>query len=52
MKTYDPEKSATDVRQANLRKMNLRVLVISMAGLVVALAVIFMIFSMGQLSPM
>ncbi len=51
MKTYDPEKSTTDVRQANPRKMNLRVLVFSMVGIVVLFAVIFMIFSMTQPSP-
>lgn len=51
MKTYDPEKSTTDVRQANPRKMNLRVLVISMVGIVVLFAVIFMTFSMTQSSP-
>lgn len=51
MKTYDPEKSTTDVRQANPRKMNLRVLVFSMVGIVVLLAIVFMIFSMTQPSP-
>ena len=50
-KTYDPEKTTTDVRQANPRKMNLRVLVISMIGVVVLLAIVFAIFSMTQTTP-
>jgi hypothetical protein len=50
-KTYDPDKSATDVRQANPRKMNLRVLVTSMVGIVVLFAIIFVIFSMTQTAP-
>lgn len=48
MKTYDPDKSATDVRQANPRKMNLRVLVTSLIGIVVLFAVIYVIFSLTQ----
>ena len=50
-KTYDPEKSATDVRQASPRKMNMRVLVFSMIGVVVLFAIIFVIFSMTQTAP-
>jgi hypothetical protein len=50
-KTYDPEKSTTEVRGANPRKMNLRVLVTSMIGVVVLFAVIFVIFSMTQTAP-
>jgi cell division septal protein FtsQ len=45
METYDPRKSTTDVRQANPRKMNLRVLVFSLIGVVLLLAVVLMIFS-------
>jgi len=40
METYDPHKSDTDVRQANPRKMNLRVLISSLIGIVVLFAVI------------
>ena len=50
-KTYDPEKSATDVRQASPRKMNMRVLVFSMIGVMVLFAIIFVIFSMTQTAP-
>jgi hypothetical protein len=50
-KTYDPEKSTTEVRGANPRKMNLRVLVTSMIGVVVLFAIIFVIFSMTQTAP-
>ncbi|SEQ06622.1 hypothetical protein SAMN05428969_1794 [Devosia sp. YR412] len=49
--TYDPDKSATDVRQANPRKMNLRVLVTSLIGVVVLFAIIYVIFSMTQTAP-
>jgi len=48
MKTYDPDKSATDVRQASPRKMNLRVLVTSLIGIVVLFAVVYVIFSLTQ----
>ena len=50
-KTYDPEKSTTEVRQASPRKMNLRVLVFSLIGVVVLFAIIFAIFSMTQTAP-
>ena len=32
METYDPNKSKTEVRQASPRKMNARVLILSMMG--------------------
>ena len=48
MKTYDPDKSATDVRQASPRKMNLRVLVTSLIGIVVLFAIVYVIFSLTQ----
>ncbi|MET3924412.1 hypothetical protein [Devosia sp. 2618] len=51
MKTYDPEKSTTDVRQANPRKMNLRVLVTSLIGVVVLLVVVYAVYSMTQTAP-
>lgn len=50
-KTYDPEKNATEVRQASPRKMNLRVLVFSMIGVIVLFAIIFAVFSMTQTAP-
>jgi hypothetical protein len=48
METYDPNKNTTEVRQASPRKMNLRVLVISLVGIVVLFAIIFFVFSMMQ----
>lgn len=51
METYDPHKSTTDVRQASPRKMNMRVLVISLIGVVVLFAIIYLIFAMSQPNP-
>ena len=51
METYDPHKSKTEVRQGSTRKMNLRVLVWSMLGLIVLFAVIYMVFTMTQPNP-
>lgn len=45
MQTYDPKKSQTEVRQANPRRMNLRVLVASMAGIVALFAIIYLVFT-------
>ncbi len=43
--TYDPQKSTTEVRQGNRRQMNLRVLLISVIIVVIAFAIIFVVFS-------
>ena len=51
METYDPHKSTTDVRQANPRKMNLRVLIMSLIGIVVLFAIVYLIFTMSQPNP-
>ena len=51
METYDPHKSKTEVRQGSPRKMNLRVLVWSMLGLIVLFAVIYMVLTMTQPNP-
>lgn len=48
METYDPHKSTTEVRQASPRKMNSRVLVISLIGVVIAFAVIYVIYSIAM----
>lgn len=48
MQTYDPDKNPTEVRQANPRKMNLRVMLISMIVVVVLFAIIFAIFASTQ----
>ena len=48
MQTYDPDKNPTEVRQASPRKMNLRVLLISLIGVVVAFAIIYLVFGVMQ----
>lgn len=48
----EPEKiTTTEARQGNGRRMNLRVLVISLIGVVVLLAVIYMVYAMQQPVP-
>ena len=51
METYDPKKSKTEVRQGSPRKMNMRVLVMSMIGIVVLFAVVYLIFTLTQANP-
>lgn len=51
METYDPQKSTTDVRQASPRKMNARVLVTSMIGVIVAFVIIYLIYTLTQSNP-
>lgn len=51
METYDPNKSTTDVRQASPRKMNLRVLVTSLVGIVVLFVIIYLVFTLTQSNP-
>lgn len=46
METYDPHKNTTEVRQANRRTMNLRVLVLGTLGIVAAFAVIYGIYAL------
>jgi hypothetical protein len=41
--TYDPHKSDTEIRQANPRKMNLRVLLFSCLLIIVAFAVVYLV---------
>ena len=48
METYDPKKNDTEVRQASPRKMNSRVLITSLIGVVVVFAIIFFVFGMTQ----
>ena len=48
METYDPHKSTTEVRQASPRKMNSRVLVMSLIGVVIAFVVIYVIYSVAM----
>ncbi|MGV3577243.1 MAG: hypothetical protein ACO1O4_19120 [Devosia sp.] len=48
METYDPHKNTTEVRQANSRKMNSRVLAMSLIGIVIAFVVIYIIYSIAM----
>jgi hypothetical protein len=46
-RTYEPEKSSTtEVRQGNGRKMNLRVLITSLVGVIVIFAIVYWIYAM------
>lgn len=51
METYDPHKNATEVRQASPRKMNLRVLVTSLIGIVVMFAILYLVYTITQSNP-
>lgn len=51
METYDPHKTTTEVRQASPRKMNLRVLVTSLIGIVVLFAIIYFVYTLTQSNP-
>lgn len=51
LETYDPHKNTTEVRQGSPRRMNMRVLVISLIGIVVLFAIIYLIFTMSQPNP-
>ena len=51
METYDPKKSGTEVRQASPRKMNMRVLITSLVGVVVLFAIIYLIYTLTQSNP-
>ncbi len=50
-KTYDAEKTATEVRQASPRLMNFRVLLWSLLGILVAFGVIYFVFMAGAPGP-
>jgi len=51
METYDPKKSRTEVRQGNPRKMNLRVLISSLCGIIILFAVIYLVYTLTQSNP-
>lgn len=48
METYDPHKNTTELRQGNPRKMNMRVLVVSLIGIVILFFLIYIAFFMMQ----
>lgn len=49
MPTYDPHKSENEVRQGNSRKMNSRVLIVSLVAVVVLFAIVY--FVNGAMQP-
>lgn len=51
METYDPHKSTTEVRQGSRRKMNSRVLIMSLVGVIIAFVVIYIIYSVAMPAP-
>lgn len=51
MKTYDPHKNTTEVRQGDRKLWNMRPLVIGTVVVVVALALIWWIFQMQAPPP-
>lgn len=51
METYDPHKTTTEVRQASPRRMNMRVLVTSLIGIVVLFAAIYLVYMLTQSNP-
>ena len=51
METYDPNKSTTEVRQGSPRKMNARVLVTSLIGIIVLFAIIYLVYTLTQSNP-
>ena len=44
MRTYDAHKSTTEVRQGSRRLMNLKVLIWSLIGIVLAFGLIYLVF--------
>lgn len=51
METYDPHKSATEVRQGSRRLDNFRVLILSVVAIVVIFGVIFMVSVFSNTPP-
>jgi len=46
MRTYDSHKTTNEVRQGNSRMMNMRVLVLSLVGIVVLFGLIYLAFAL------
>ncbi len=51
METYDPHKTNTEIRQASPRRMNLRVLIFSTAGIIVLFAILYALYAWFQPAP-
>jgi hypothetical protein len=48
METYDPHKNTTEVRGANRRTTNFRVLIFGVLAIVILFALIYFIYGMGS----
>jgi len=48
METYDPHKNTTEVRGANRRTDNFRVLIIGVVAIVILFALIYFFFGLGS----
>lgn len=48
METYDPHRNKNDVRQGSPRKMNMRVLVTSLIGVVILFLVLYIAYFIMQ----
>jgi len=51
METYDPHKNTTEATQATPSKMNLRVLITALIGVIVLFAIVYMIYAGAQPNP-
>jgi hypothetical protein len=51
VKTYDPHKSTNEVRQASPRKMNFRVLIVSLIGILIAFAALYVVYNYAVPAP-
>jgi hypothetical protein len=51
METYDPHKTKTEIRQASPRRMNLRVLIFSTAGIIVLFGILYALYAWFQPAP-
>lgn len=48
METYDPHKSTTEVRGANRRTDNFRVLIIGVVAIVILFAIVYFVYGIGS----
>jgi hypothetical protein len=48
METFDPHKNTTEVRGANRRTTNFRVLIIGIVAIVILFAILYFVYGMGS----
>ena len=48
METFDPHRSTTEVRGANRRTTNFRVLIIGVVAIVILFAILYFVYGMGS----